>query len=305
MKSIYINKILLLFLTSFMVGCSGLSETKSSNWTSPASSNLSKPHKLQDTHTKFISNSYAKDVLIVGIASVGLGSLALHDTGSSFKTANERWFQEDTKFAGMDKLGHAWYGATIADYFYERNQDARATTEKSAALASVLSLGIMSLIEVADGYAANSTGFSTNDLIADAVGAGFSYLRNTNPELKELVDFRMEYLPDLSVDEWKTETFYSDQKYVLAWKLAGIDKFKKSPLKFFEVHTGYYARGYSSNEAKLGVEKSRNGYVGIGLNLAEIFKVKKLNKRGESSFTSNLLEHFQVPYTYVESRSKL
>lgn len=282
-----------------VIGCSGLNQKTYLSQKSGVSSNV------EESQSTFISNDYAKDVLILGVASVGLGSFALHDTDSSFKTENERWFQEDTKYAGMDKFGHAWYGATIADYFYQRNQDARATPEKSAALASALSLGIMSLIEVADGYAANSTGFSANDLIADAVGAGFSYLRNTNPKLKDVVDFRMEYLPDLSLDGWKTETFYSDQKYLLAWKLAGIDKLKKSPLRFFEIHTGYYARGYSQKEAKLGVEKSRNGYVGLGINLAELFKVKKLDKNGDSSFSRNLLEHFQFPYTYVDSSKKL
>ncbi len=115
----------------------------------------------------------------------------------------------------------------------------------------------------------------------------------------------MEYLPDLSIDEWKTETFYSDQKYLLAWKLAGMDMFKKSPLKYFEVYTGYYARGYSKIEAKAGVEKNRSTYVGVGLNLAELFTVKKLNKNGDSSFGHNFLEHLQMLYTYVESSMKL
>ena len=293
----YLSLLLILLFASLNVGCSSYNSSKESS-------------EYQSSNSKRLSHypdktNYSKDVLIVGIASVGLGSLALHDLDSSFKTSNERWFQESTKFAGMDKLGHAWYGATIADYFYDRHQDARATTKKSAALASALSLGIMTLIEVADGYAANTTGFSGNDLIADAVGAGFSYLRNTNPKLKEVVDFRMEYLPDLSLDEWKTETFYSDQKYLLAWKLAGIDMFKKTPLKYLEVHTGYYARGYSKNEAKAGVEKNRNGYVGIGINLAELFNVKKINKNGDSSVTRNLLEHLQLPYTYIEKNKDL
>ena len=131
----------------------------------------------------------------------------------------------------------------------------------------------MTLVEVSDGFADNIVGFSAEDMVANAVGAGFSYLRNTRPNLKKLVDYRIEYLPNYTKDGWTIDTFYADQKYLLAWKLSGIDAFKNKPLRFFELHTGYYARGYSSKE--LGDEKQRNGYIGVGMNLSEAFGLGK------------------------------
>lgn len=310
------SRLLILTLVSILSGCSSIKDAQVLIYAPSVSNNASTFEKesseklflgssdlgSSDLSSSYLGSRYTKDVLLLGIASVGLGSLALHDTDSSFKTSNERWFQEDTEYAGMDKLGHAWYSSLIADYFYEKHPYARATPKASAALASAMSLGIMSLIEVADGYAASSTGFSNNDLIADALGAGFSYLRNTNPKIKEVVDFRIEYLPDLSLDDWKTETFYSDQKYVLAWKLSGIDLFKSSLMKYFEVHTGYYARGFSDKEAKQGRSKSRNGYIGLGINLSEVLKNTKMN---DSDTVNGLLGHVQFLYTYIESSKSL
>jgi len=47
---------------------------------------------------------------------------------------------------------------------------------KSAALASTISFGIMSLVEVSDGFADTVVGFSHEDMVANAAGAAFSYL---------------------------------------------------------------------------------------------------------------------------------
>lgn len=292
-----------LFFLFLTVGCSNNRAT-SAKMNNKASMASKQSNEQNDADSFFSDKDYIKDVVGAGLASVAFGSLLLHDTGGSFKTANEGWFEEKTSFGGMDKLGHAWYGASLADFFYERNKKSE-NNHHDAVLASGLSFGIMTLIEVADGFAANKTGFSNQDLIADAVGASISYLRNTNPKLKELVDFRLEYLPDYSLDNWETDTFYSDQKYLLALKLSGIDALKSSPLRYFEIHSGYYARGYSSEEQSMGVEKERNMYVGIGLSLSELFNIKKYNRKGSGNIYKSLLEHVQLPYTYVESAKKL
>ncbi|MGB1311525.1 MAG: DUF2279 domain-containing protein [Leucothrix sp.] len=242
---------------------------------------------------------YMREAVAVGAVSVALGSLALGDVDRDFKTTKEGWFEKDSKYAGMDKLGHAWYGSAIADFFYERNPNKETQAKSSAALASAISLGIMSLVEVSDGFADNIVGFSREDMVANAVGAGFSYVRNTNPRLKKLVDFRIEYLPDYSADDWSIDTFYADQKYLLAWKLSGIDALKNNPARFFELHTGYYARGYSSKE--FGDEKQRNGYIGIGLNLSEIFSLSQSEKRRSKRVAKHFLEHIQLPKTSVEA----
>ncbi len=248
-----------------------------------------------------LAKSIKYEATAVALTSVLFGSLLLHDSDNSFKFTNEGWFGNDTKYAGVDKLGHAWYGAAISDLLYERIRAKNGHSRSAALTAAGLSFGIMTLIEVSDGFAANSTGFSPEDLAANAVGAAFSYFRNTIPEIRDVVDFRFEYLPDNSLVEWNTGTFYSDQKYLLAWKLSGFDAFQDSPLRFLELHTGYYARGFSSFEKNQGVRRERNLYVGVGLNLSELLFRNRNDKSRLEDTSRWVLEHVQVPYTYVST----
>lgn len=249
-----------------------------------------------------LATSVKYEATAVTLTSVICGSLFLHDSGNSFKFSSESWFEDDTKYGGMDKLGHTWYGAAISDLLYERIRAKNGDSRSAALTAAALSFGTMTLIEVSDGFATNSTGFSYEDLMADAVGAVFSYFRNTIPGMSDVVDFRFEYLPDNSLDNWSTATFYADQKYLLAWKLSGIDALRDSPLRFVELHTGYYARGFSSMEKNQGVGKERDLYVGVGLNLSELVFGNKNNKNSRLEGTSRwVLEHVQVPYTYVSA----
>ncbi|MDH3195195.1 MAG: YfiM family protein [Hyphomicrobiales bacterium] len=250
-----------------------------------------------------LANSIKYEATAVALASVVFGSLSLHDLEGSFKFTNEGWFGNSTKYAGVDKLGHAWYGAAVSDLLYERMRAKNGDSRSAALTAAGLSFAIMTLIEVGDGFAANATGFSWEDLVADAAGAAFSFIRNTNPEIRDVVDFRLEYLPDISLEDWNTGTFYSDQKYLLAWKLSGLKAFQSSPLRFLEVHTGYHTRGFSSLERKRGVRKERNLYVGLGLNLSEmLFRNRHGNSRLDGA-SRWVLEHVQVPYTYVGASS--
>ncbi len=285
----------------FMSGCSTYSAKSTFN------NSVAQPKKSQIQIKNIHSNKRSHkmstliiDSTVIGVASVSLGSLLLHDLGGSFKFTNEGGFAEDTKFGGMDKLGHAWYTNTISDLLYSRIQPREGNSHASALKAAGISFGIMTLIEVADGFATTTTGFSSGDLMADAVGASLSYVRNTNPKIQKLVDFRLEYLPNHTRKKLGTGEFYSDQKYLLAWKLSGLNRIKKTnPLRFLEFHTGYYARGFSTIEKAKGDKKERNLYVGLGINLNELFFAKKNGKRSRfKEAGSGFVEHIQLPYTY-------
>ncbi|MCB1434611.1 MAG: DUF2279 domain-containing protein, partial [Alphaproteobacteria bacterium] len=185
---------------------------------------------------------------------------------SDFRFQSEGWFGKDTKYLGMDKLGHAYTGYILSDYFTQRIAHEAADRDGAAMTGALLGLGVQTYVEVLDGFSGGH-GFSYEDLVMDGVGAGFSYLRSTIPGLAETVDFRMEYLPSGFGNGFAPVTDYSGQKYLLALKLSGFEEFQETPLRFVELQVGYYARGISDEERARGDSLRREPYVAVGFNL--------------------------------------
>lgn len=224
------------------------------------------------------------------------------DWGSSqFKFKSEGYFGKGTFNGGMDKLGHAFSASLISDYFIDRIESSSTNTHQAAITGAILSAGVMGMIEVFDGFSGDH-GFSYEDITMNTLGIGFSYLRHTIPGMRELVDFRMEYIPSGNVGGFRPHSDYSGQKYILAFKASGIDEFADSPLRFLELHAGFYARGFTAKEKRRGKRKRRKLYAGIGINLSELLLQKRQpNEHFAKSWGRFAFEHFQVPYTYVGS----
>lgn len=226
------------------------------------------------------------------------------DWGSSgFTFESEGWFGTETKYGGMDKLGHAYTGYLLTEYFSQRI--AHEVDDPNGAIISgaILGFGVQTYIEFFDGFSGGH-GFSYEDFIANGVGVGFSILRNTVPEVAAKLDFRLEYLPS-EYSDFAPVTDYAGQKYVLALKLAGFEELEDSPLRFFEIQAGYFTQGYTDAERDAGVERRREPYVAIGLNLNELLnQAPELRETTPGLAASRALEYLQVPYTYVPTASR-
>jgi hypothetical protein len=104
----------------------------------------------------------------------------------------------------------------------------------------------MTAVEIVDGFAVDH-GFAREDMVMNALGAGFSVLRSTIPGLKEKVDFRLQYFPSPD-SSFRPLSDYMGQRYLLAVKLAGFETLEQTPLRYFELQGGYFARGFSKRE---------------------------------------------------------
>ena len=235
--------------------------------------------------------------------------LAIHgiknwDWGSSsYHAQNEGFFGKNTAHGGMDKLGHAFSGMLLADILHARMVGQMGTSDNAAATASLLSFGAMAMIEVFDGFAKNH-GFSYEDLIADGVGAIFSYLRNTVPGLREKIDYRVQWVPGKDSRNDPT-TDYMNQKFLLALKLSGFEQLRPTAWRFVELHVGYFARGYGEGDILRGVPRERSLYAGIGLNLNELLLSDMTVRRSlPGNLVGFLFEHFQVPYTSINTNNE-
>lgn len=248
------------------------------------------------------SMSIKWDILAVYGLTTAFG-ISNWDWGSSgFHFENEGWFGEDTKYGGMDKLGHAYTGYLLTEYFSQRIAH---TTDANGAIVtgSILSMGLMTYIEFFDGFSGGH-GFSYEDLIADGVGVGFSFLRSTVPELADRLDFRMEYMQS-DYSDFAPFTDYAGQKYVLALKLSGFENLEETPLRFVELQAGYFTQGYTDAEREAGVEQRREPYVAIGLNLNEFLgEVPEARDTLPGVAASRVFEYLQIPYTYVPTATR-
>ena len=92
------------------------------------------------------------------------------------------------------------------------------------------------------------------------------YFLYRSPDLAGKIDFRWEYGFDPQGSDFSTD--YENTKYLFALKLNGFDSTKNSILKHFELLIGYYTRGFAAEEEV----KKRNLFVGVGLNLTDLFQ---------------------------------
>jgi hypothetical protein len=254
----------------------------------------------------------------------GLATAAITATGlgnwnwgsSSFRFESEGYFGKKTASLGMDKLGHAWSTFVLTEFFTDGIEIGGGDRRHAPITGAVLAMGLMTYIEVFDGFSKDH-GFSHEDLIVDAAGALLSITRRTVPGMRDLVDFRLLYTPDKSTlrsfkclpkpfcagDEGTNRspiTDYSNQRYLMAFKLSGIKAAKSTPLRFVELHTGYYARGFTAEDEERGAPLRRRLFVGVGINLNELFFPERPS-RALGRGVKSVLEWVQIPYTAVHS----
>lgn len=216
---------------------------------------------------------------------------------------------------GMDKLGHAYSTYVLAEFFADGIEKQSSQARSASYTGAILAMGLMTYVEVFDGFSKDH-GFSHEDLLADAAGALFSVVRRSVPGLREKIDFRLLYTPSRST--WRALscfpaphcdrdgkavrspiTDYSGQRYLLALKLSGFERFSRTPLRLVELHAGYYARGFTKEEEDLGEPLRRRLFFGAGLNVSELlFSRRTSGLRGAGKWA---LQYLQVPYTAVHS----
>ncbi len=216
--------------------------------------------------------------------------------GSGFHFKHEGWFGRDTSSLGMDKLHHAWKTYVFADILQTIIQRRAGNHRNAAFTSTALSLTVMTYAEVLDGFTGR-TGFSNEDMIAHAAGAALSLTRNFVPGLRGKVDFRMEINPASLGDDLRLIDQLAERRYLLAWQLAGFRRFENSPLRFVEVHLGYYGRGFTDTARARGDPLRRRLYVGLGFNLQQLFPLQPRSRLVRMARGS--LDYLQAPYTSV------
>ncbi len=209
----------------------------------------------------------------------------------SFHFEEEDWFEKDSATGGSDKTGHFYMTYLISRVMASRMEDRGWNLHEASLAGSLSGMLAMTILEVGDGTSAY--GFSKEDLLADALGAGLAYLIRANPRVDDFVDVRLEYLPSSGyLKEGDTTTDYSGMKHLAAFKVSGFESLKHTYWSLLEFQVGYYSRGYRTYDT---IEESQHLYAGVGISLSN------LADRSEINVLKNLFEFYQPGHTYVET----
>ena len=246
-------------------------------------------------------------LVFAGITAIGAKSWKWGT--APFHFHSEGWCGLESSSGCTDKFGHAFTSYTLTGAFAERLKSKGRDDRRAAISAFLLTEALMLYVETFDGVSKDH-GFSYEDLTANLLGGGLAYWREVNPKVKDLIDYRMEYKPSGYkggfMGGFRPMSDYAGQKYVFALKLAGIDSLKKTPLKYFELQGGYYARGFTDAERALNLPLQRTTFVGVGVNLSELlFGSRDKNESTTKQVGRFFFDHIQMPYTYARINNHL
>lgn len=247
--------------------------------------------------TRWETGAAVAGVTALGVASWNWGS------SKSFRWNPEGWFGEQTGSGGADKLGHAFTSYALTNVLADRLVREGRSPERAGLSAALTSQAIMLYVELFDGLS-DDHGFAREDVVMNLLGTGLAYARTVSPALRDTLDFRMEYEPS-GYKGFRPFSDYSGQKYLLAFKLGGVSALRDTPLRYLELQTGYYTRGFSKAERDDGLERSRHSFVGIGINLNELLFGRRTAQESELRNAGRLFfEHVQIPHTAVRSEQR-
>ncbi|WP_310469010.1 DUF2279 domain-containing protein [Sphingomonas sp.] len=247
------------------------------------------------SHVKSIK--YEMGAAFAYMTAVNLLKIAKRGHVDSFSFHDEGWFGKDTEVLGVDKMVHAHNAYILSELIGARIRKKTGTTRGTAMSGALLASGLMLYSEVFDGF---KGGFGYQDLVFNSLGAGFSVIRNTVPGLENKLDFRVLIIPNSRVYNFTGKEHYRQQRHLFALELGGFKRFEKSPLRFVELHAGYYGKGFTDREQERGDRLQRKLFAGVGLNLNELLFGRKPKTRFARA-TSQLLDYWQPPYTYVHA----
>ena len=209
---------------------------------------------------------------------------------------SEGYFGRSTNNVGVDKLAHAYSSYVISEILYSRLKYKTDGAPGIQYTAAALGFGMMLYTEAWDSIE-RTGGWSWEDVSMNVAGASFSVLRNSVPGLDKKLDYRLLITPDSSGYHLMGKKHFEQQTYFFALKLSGFEAFERTPARFLELHLGYHAKDFTTAERAAGIEPKRKLFVGLGINLRELFFKDSDSTIGRAA--GEVLDYFQPPYTEV------
>ena len=227
---------------------------------------------------------------LIGSATILTWGVLNWDYGKrGMNASSEGWFGRDTKYLGVDKLGHFYTTFALSHYFANLYEGFGYEKNKAIKQGAISSFLFNTVMEVGDSF--SDYGFSYEDFTINALGSYIGYYLLMNPEVNKKVDIRIEYNPSdkiISGDSYDILTDYNGMKFLTAIKFDGFERFQNTFMKYFEFHVGYYTRDENNIP-------HRYPYAAIGTNLSHL--LAPVSKKAGTFFN-----YYQMPYSYIPTQ---
>jgi len=213
----------------------------------------------------------------------------------SFKFGGDGYFGEDTYAGGADKIGHGWATLMLSRLTGEILIWGGWKPWKAGLIASSMTLGLLTLFEVKDGF---YTEFSPGDAIFNTLGAGLNFVMLAYPPLDELIDFRVEYFPSKEYldlldgkrppeDPTKPRQIslniaeeYSGQRYLLALHLGALPWLRgQTWARLVDVAVGYETDKYKPDPIDPDVRRSQHLFLALSVNMQGLIDLALADRR--------------------------
>jgi hypothetical protein len=186
-----------------------------------------------------------------------------------------RFFNDAREWKQLDKLGHTYSAFQLTAISSATWQWSGLSKQKSDRIGALTSFGIMSSIEILDGFSAGY-GASVSDIVANAMGTGFYWgqqaLWNEIRIYPKYSFHRTHYAPirPALLGNGLAQEILKDYNGQTQWLSVDIDKFFRFT-KWLNISIGYGAEGMisatdSSNRAA-GYNPYRKLFIGIDFDL--------------------------------------
>ena len=181
-------------------------------------------------------------VIVIGFSQWNWGD-------PKFRKGNEKFFQETSRYGGVDKIGHFYSSYLISDLLSKKFVADGIEMERASLYGAGSSFALATLIEIGDATS-KKYGFSYEDQVMNTLGALASYVLLNSPSLNKKIDFKIDYIPTsnpLGMDD------YEGMRFLASLKLSGFDFARNNFWRFIEIQTNYSAPGYADRK----INKSR------------------------------------------------